>query len=182
MEDKDEMEISGEFSLEGMREFSISEEGLERIKNLETFKEHLRSGKGFQDLLGFSSETMEKFYQKAHTLYCSQNYQAASEAFTFLTTLDSTVHNYWLGLGMSEHRLEEYHGALIAYAMAILTEPTNPLAYYHSAGCYKAVIDDENALVSIEKAISQCGDKEEYQSLKQQASAVRDALLKRKNS
>lgn len=162
--------------MENVEEYRIPEEAIERLKDPEVLKMQVKEGKTFQEVIGYSTNTMEKFYTIARVLFEKQEYDKAADAFVFLTTLNPYVHNYWLGLGMSEQLNGGYQGALLAYAMAILTNPENPAAHYQSANCYRAMNDIKNARLSFELAARCCGDHEEYASLKDQAESAIEAL------
>lgn len=163
---------------EQSRENLIPNEALERLKDPEVVRRQVKEGKTFQEILGYSNEDMEKFYQAAYGLFQKQEYQKAADAFVFLTTLNPYVHSYWLGLGMSEQLGGGYQGALLAYAMAILTNVENPVAHYHSGSCYRMLQDDENALQSFEMALRCAGDAEEFDNLKERARVAKAALEK----
>lgn len=166
--------------MDSLDEFNIPEEVAKKLQDPMLLRQHIQEGKSFQELLGYSDETMEKFYQAAYNLFQKQKYKEAAEAFTFLTTLNPERHNYWLGLGMSEQILEEFHGALLAYAMAMMSDVTNPVPHYHSANCYRALLDDSNALISLEQAIQQAGDKDEHKQLLTAAISLKERLSRKK--
>lgn len=154
----------------------ISKETLEKIKNSAQLQKDLEEGKSFQQIFGYSVEAMDKFYSAAWNLFQRQLYDESSNAFFFLTTLNPRVHLYWLGLAMSEQLKEEYHEALMAYTMAVMTDGENPLPHYHSAACYYALQDIQNAKVSLELALKCCGDHPEHLSVKLQCQASLDRL------
>ena len=162
--------------MEHIKEFLISEDAIKKLKNPKLVHKELAQGKTFQEIIGYSAETMEKFYLTAYSLYQEQRYVDCAEAFTFLTTLNPYIHNYWLGLAMSEHMKEDYERALIAYGMAIFIEIENPFPHYHSAFCYIKLQDHDNALASLELAIQYASDVAEHQHLKQKAIAARKRL------
>src|ERR1700733_5711418 len=155
--------------MDHLEEFKIPEEALSRLKDPAYLQKQVAEGKSFQEILGFSFETMNKFYSAAYNLFQKQQYAEASDAFVFLTTLNPRVHTYWLGLGMSEQLNEEFDAALLAYSMAILTDEANPLPHYHSASCYFAIHDKENTIISLEMALQRAGEKVEYATIKLQA-------------
>lgn len=159
-------------------EFEIPSDALEKMKDPAHIKKQVEEGKTFQEILGYSSETMDKFYDAAHHLFQKQQYEEAADAFVFLTTLNPKVHSYWLGLGMSEQLIEEHDSALLAYGMAILTNMENPLPHYHSASCYHALQDRNSAIISLELAIRQAEGREEFSLIKEKA----EALLNKLNS
>jgi type III secretion system low calcium response chaperone LcrH/SycD len=157
-------------------EFQIPKEALEKLQDPHYIKKQMDEGKTFQEILGYSIETMERFYEAAHVLFQKQQYEEASDAFIFLTVLNPGVHNYWLGLGMSEQLNEEYDAALMAYNMAIATNSDNPLPHYHSASCYYALHDKHNARIALEAAIK-CADEGDL-SIKSHAEKALDRLDK----
>lgn len=163
--------------MENLEEFSIPEDAVEKLKDPKIIRKNLVEGKTFQEILGYDNERMEKFYQKASDLFYKQEYEKSSEAFTFLTTLNPGVSSYWIGLGMSEQILEEFHGALLAYAMAMMSDISNPLPHYYTAMCYRSLLKPESAMGSIEIALHHCKDKDEWQNLKERALALKEKIL-----
>ena len=77
---------------------------------------------------------------------------------------------------MAEQLNGGFQGALLAYAMAILTNPENPAAHYQSASCYRALNDSKNAVMSYEMAVRCCGETEEFTTLRSQAESAIEAL------
>ncbi|MFQ5730114.1 MAG: CesD/SycD/LcrH family type III secretion system chaperone, partial [Waddliaceae bacterium] len=82
--------------MENMEEYKIPEEAIEKLKDPEVIRRQIEEGKTFQEIIGYSVDTMEKFYQGAYNLFQQQEYRKAADAFVFLTTLNPYVHNYWL--------------------------------------------------------------------------------------
>lgn len=164
---------------EEIEEFRIPKEALEKLKDPELLRRKINEGKVLQEIIGYSPETMEKFYQIAYKLFQHQQYQEAADAFIFLTTLNPYVFNYWLGLGMCEQLCGKFDGALIAYATSILINVTNPIPQYHSSACYKALNDSGNAIASLELAILYAGEKPEFDSIKKHAMADLETLRRR---
>lgn len=158
-------------------EFHIPESGREILEDPVKLQQYVKSGRTIQEIIGFSQSTMNKFYSAACRLFEKQKYEEASDAFIFLTTMNPFVHCYWLGLGMSEHMVEEYSEALLAYNMAIVVDKTNPIPYYHASSCHRALKDLENALISLDHAIHAAGNKEVYLQIKNQALAARKSML-----
>jgi len=162
--------------MENLEEFYIPKEALEKLKDPEVIRRQVKEGKTFQEILGYKQETMDKFYNTAHLLFQKQEYQKAADSFIFLTTLNPYVHNYWLGLGMSEQLNDSYQGALLAYAMAILTNVENPITHYQSGNCYRALNDNTNAIQSYEMAISCAADISEHENIKERAMKAKSEL------
>lgn len=166
---------------EEMDEYKIPEDALEKLRDPDILRRQMDEGKTFQEIIGYSTDTMDKFYSAAYNLFQQQEYQKAADAFVFLTTLNPNIHAYWLGLGMSEQLCGGYHGALLAYAMAILTDVENPAPHYHSASCYRILQDSVSALQSLEMALQCSNDKPEFSYLKEQAQAAKQTLERNKS-
>lgn len=162
--------------MEDIEEYKIPQEAFERLKDPEIVRKQMKEGKTFQEIIGYSRTAMEKFYKVARNLFQKQEYNKAADAFVFLTTLNPYVHNYWLGLGMSEQLGRTYQGALLAYAMAILTDIGNPTAHYQSASCYRQLEDYDNSVQSYEMAIRCCGDSAQFKEMKVRAGAAIEAI------
>lgn len=162
--------------MENLEEFSIPEDAIEKLKDPKIIRKNLIEGKTFQEILGYDNARMEKFYSKAAEFFERQEYEKAAEAFTFLTTLNPAVTSYWLGLGMSEQLIEEYHGALLAYAMAMMSDVVNPMPHYYTAMCYRSLMQPESAMASLQLAIRHCANNEGWQNLKQQALALQEKI------
>lgn len=156
-------------------EFEIPEEVREKLQHPESFQQHIE-GKSFQEILEFSDEQMEVFYNQASNLYQHHHFQEAIQAFTFLTTLNPFVVNFWIGLGMAEQRIEEYGNALLAYAMAMMVDSKNPLPHYQTALCYRALMQPEDALGYLELALLHCKG-EEWAHVKERATLLKSRII-----
>ncbi len=139
--------------MEYMEGFEIPKEAFEKLKDPDLVKRQVSEGRTFQEILEYTQEKMDKFYEIARNLFAVEEYEKASDAFIFLTTLNPYMHSYWLGLGMTEQLKGDYQGALLAYSMAILTELDSPLPHYHSASCYIALNDKASAMNSLKAAL-----------------------------
>jgi len=155
--------------MDKMEEFHIPEDALKKLKNTEYLRKALNEGKSLKEIIGYSEEVMEKFYAAAYHLFQMKEYVKSADAFLFLTTLDPYVYNFWLGLGMSEQLKEEYESALIAYSMAILIDPHNPLPHFHSATCYQKTDNLQDMRASLELAIEYAGDLSEFIEIKKKS-------------
>src|ERR1700724_2634800 len=101
-----------------LSEFKLSEKAKAKLKNEKLLKKELAEGKSAQEIMGFSEETMAKFYKAAYLLFEHERYQDAANAFLFLATLNPHQHDYWLGLGMSTQMSHNYEAAIDAYELA----------------------------------------------------------------
>lgn len=162
--------------MENLGEFEIPKEIKERLQDPDVFRQHILEGKSLQEILGFDDGKLEIFYQKASSLYGESRFQEAREAFTFLTTLNPFVANFWVGLGMAEQRLEEFNGALLAFAMAMMADSLSPLPHYHTALCYRSLGDPENALGSLDLALMRVMGNEEWSALREKALLLKERI------
>lgn len=158
-------------------EFLLSSKAKSQVMNKNLLKQELVEGKNAQELLGFTFETMAKFYRAAYQLFEQHLYIDAANAFLFLATLNSHHHDYWLGLGMSLQLCHEYEPAIDAYELAALCDIESPVPYFYLAKCLFAIHDRESSLQALELAIETAGDIEEYSELKRQAQMAKQILL-----
>lgn len=91
--------------------------------------------KAFKDVVGVSQKDMETVYHVGHTAYQQGKYQDAAKFFGYLCLLDTACDRFWLALGMARQKLEDYHGAIDAYAMAGHADSKNPRPPLFAAEC-----------------------------------------------
>lgn len=162
--------------MDHIEKFEIPDEAVKRLSDPNLIQEQIRAGKTFQEIIGYTSDQMVEFYEGAYNLFHLQEYEKSADAFVFLTTLNPYVHNYWLGLGMSEQLNEHHHAALLAYSMAILTDTNTPIPHYHSAKCYIEIDEKDNAIRSLETAKTLSSISPKYDNLKDTIDAVLNKL------
>lgn len=160
-----------------LSEFFLSEETKQKLNNFSLLQEELQGGKSVQEIIGFSNETMSKFYKAAYHLFEDKNYKDAANAFLFLASINTHNSDYWLGLGMSTQMCHEYETAIDAYELAAYLEVTNPVPYLYLAKCLFAIHERENSLHALDLAIEMAADQEEYQELMSQAEAAKELIL-----
>lgn len=161
-----------------LSEFRLSEEAKKKLKNKKLLKKELADGKTAQEIMGFSNETMAKFYKAAYFLFEHKRYTDAANAFLFLATLNPHHHDYWLGLGMSTQMSHEYEAAIDAYELAALCDISSPVPYFYLAKCLFAIHDHKSALQALDLAIETADEIDEYAELKWQAKKAKEILLK----
>lgn len=161
-----------------LSEFRLSEKAKKKLKNQKLLEKELAAGKTAQEIMGFSHETMSKFYQAAYLIFEHKRYHDAANAFLFLATLNPHNHDYWLGLGMSTQMCQEYESAIDAYELAALCDISSPVPYFYLAKCLFAIHDRESALQALNLAIETADELEEYAELKGQAKMAKEILLK----
>lgn len=161
-----------------LADFKLSKKAKLKLKDKEKLKKELAAGKTAQQIMGFTDEAMAKFYGAAYRLFEARHFRDAANAFLFLVTLNPYNHDYWLGLGMATQMNGDYEPAIDAYEMAAICRLESPVPYFYLAKCLFAIHDRESALQALELAIEYSGEGLEFSTLKQQAIAARDLLLK----
>ena len=119
-----------------------------------------------QKALGVSNKVMEEYYANACHLLDEQSFDASADAFLFLATLDPFNVQYWLNMGLSEHRRGNEREALKALGMACLVDPESPTPHVYAAECYMKEEDLVHAVDSLRLALEAGLDKEEYTEMK----------------
>lgn len=113
-------------------------------------KEHT---KAIKDILGINAQVLRALYRAAAAIYNEGRFQEAAAAFAVVTLMDIPAHDAWLGLGNSEFYCQRYQSALIAYAMAVWSDPTNPVSHFYAAHCYEALKQYEKGINSLDIAM-----------------------------
>lgn len=162
--------------------FKIPQEHLDKLNDPDILRRYIDEGKTFQEILEFDDATMERFYQVARSLLEVHRHRDAADAFLFLTTLNPFVSAYWIGLGMCEQSQEEFKQALVAYAMASISDRHNPTPLYYSAACHYALNDIDQALRSLEIAIDEAGDHDAYAVIRERALASQKILREKRRT
>jgi type III secretion system low calcium response chaperone LcrH/SycD len=158
--------------------FSISRQLRGKLLDKSWMQQQMNSGKSVQDILGFSSDLMQELHSCTRELFEQHLYQEATDAFLFLVTLCPSRFDFWLGLGASTQRTNDYEGAIDAYEMAAICEINNPWPYFYLANCLFAIHERDSALQAIELALEYSENREEYHGLYQQALAAKSLLFK----
>jgi type III secretion system low calcium response chaperone LcrH/SycD len=158
-------------------EFKISKKIQKKLNDKEWLKKEFAKGRSAQDIMGFSDETMAKFYGAAYQLFEGEKYTDAADAFLFLVTLNPKNSEFWLGLGMSMQMCGKYEDAIDAYEMAAFYKLDNPIPYFYLAKCLFAMHDRDNALQALDLAVEYSSGQMEYEDLRRQAIQARNLLM-----
>ena len=89
-----------------------------------------------QEKFNLTDDTLDVFYEVSRELFENEEYDEAERAFFVLTLLKPLNAFYWLGLGMSKQRLEDYDSALRCYAMSGIISVETPLPHMYAAQCF----------------------------------------------
>ena len=121
----------------------------------------------WQSLLGFSNKTMFWIYSLGYNLFEEKNYNEALSLFLMLTTLNSTVPDNWIALGLTQKNLSLEDCALNSFNTASLLNPENPTSRYQSAEIYLHLGEFDKALIELE-ALSEIIESQKLESLRPQ--------------
>ncbi|MFA6915308.1 MAG: SycD/LcrH family type III secretion system chaperone [Parachlamydiales bacterium] len=157
----------------------ISKEQLEHILNPDVVLRELLSEKQVAEQLKLDPEDLAIMYRHALELFKKEHYQDAAYAFFFLSFLDNTNFDIWIGLGMSLQMTQHYEAAIIAYELAAVREIENPIPYFYLAKCLFAIHDHKAALEAIEMAIEYSEDQPKFAEILEQSRTAKASLLRR---
>lgn len=125
--------------------------------------------KPIKELIGISDQVVRALYRSAAQIYNDGHYQEAAAAFTVVSLMEVPAYDAWVGLGNAEFQCQRYQSALIAYAMAVWSDPSNPMSHFYSAHCYEALKQYENALNTLDIAMDVIKSNPKYASWMQKA-------------
>lgn len=136
----------------------------------------IMNGKTIGELKGLSSEDMEVVYNVAYNTYASENYEEAHKIFKFLCYFDHLEKKHWLGLGVCRQMLKLYEQAVEAYTYAMLLDSNDPQPPLLAADCHIALGNRDAAISGLTAALEWSGDRPEYQSIRERATALLEVL------
>jgi type III secretion system low calcium response chaperone LcrH/SycD len=108
---------------------TVLEKGIE-------IQEFLCEGGTFQDVFGFSDDTMKAKYEIAYDHYRRKEYEQAIEGFSYLANLNPYTNKYWQALAAAQIKLKRYSDAINSYLASALIEPNDPNPPLYTAHCY----------------------------------------------
>lgn len=135
-----------------------------------------------KDALGIDDQTAEKIYAQAYQFYNMGKYSDAHTLFSSLLLIDVTEPRYMLGLAACSHMLKNYEEAAEHYMKCAALDLKSPIPYFHAYDCFTQMGDVSSAMISLNLTIKRCGDKPEYQEMKNKASLYLDTLKERVKS
>jgi len=142
----------------------------------------LKQGMSPKDAMGLTSGYLENIYAQAYRFYNTGKYVEATHLFRMLIMLNATEPKYTLGLAACFHMLKEYFNAIQTYTMCSVLDPYNPIPHYHSSDCFTQMKEYLSAMICLELAIEQAGEKPEYAKMKERAQLNLESLKKQVTS
>lgn len=155
-------------------DFIVKKEIVDHLRHL------IRTGNeplSIQKEMGFSDDTMARFYQAARAAFVAKHYADAADAFVFLIGMNPSNADYWIGYGMASQMNRDFDSAVDSYESAALCELDNPIPYMYLGKCLFAMHERDNALAAFQLAVEYAGTRPEFRALKKAASKARDLLL-----
>lgn len=131
-----------------------------------------------KDALGLNDAMIEGIYGQAYRLYNTGKYDDASQLFRLLIMLNPTESKYVMGLAASFHMMKEYQNAANTYAICSVIDPNDPIPHFHASDCYYKMGDKMSAMLALEMAVKQAGERETYAKIKDRAALALTGLKK----
>jgi hypothetical protein len=138
---------------EPLKEFLVDDAHIQALEDKEACDARMKEGTTLADLLGYSGETLAKFYQAATNLLEKNQTDSAKNGFYFLATIAPNYPLFWLGLGFSYALLKEHDLAVKTCEFACSLEPSNIDAYLISSRVYVEFQEYESAIQVLQKGI-----------------------------
>ncbi len=150
--------------------------GAQLRETLNMMYEAIKKGIQPKQMLKIGDETLEGIYTQAYLFYNKGDFKDAAYLFVILMMLDPMEPKYALGSGACLHRLGKYEKAAQVYLLSSSRDPQNPLPHFHAADCYIKLKALPLADMCLKNAINCCGDKKEYELIKERATLMLQAV------
>lgn len=162
-----------------LNEIKRGEKNLAKVLEDPPKLEHfLNEGHTFQDILGYSKNTLEKFYFVGLECLEAQEYRKAKEVFILLTLINPGYHNFWVSLALCFQALGDWNSALQSCSVAEAIDETDPMPYLYASECYAGLKDKAHALEKVNKAIEHFNGQAKFAEVKRMAEEWKEQLLK----
>ncbi|MCB1118397.1 MAG: SycD/LcrH family type III secretion system chaperone [Chlamydiia bacterium] len=129
-----------------------------------------------KDTLNMSDSTVEGIYGQAYRLYNNGKYTDAMHLFRLLIMINSTEPKYTMGLAATLHMMKEYKAATEIYNLAGITDPDNPLPFFHSSDCFLQLNDPASAVLMLGMALKRTKGKPQFKMLEDRCKITMEGL------
>jgi type III secretion system low calcium response chaperone LcrH/SycD len=92
-------------------------------------------------------------YTKAYALYNQNNFEKAAELFYLLIQAQPFYFDHWAGYSSCLQMQGHYEKALSSWALAALTEESNPLPHFHAGECLFSMGEAEQGVIAMQRAL-----------------------------
>lgn len=99
----------------------------------------------FQEMFGYSDETLINFYLLGSKLVERKKFQDANDIFVFLTILAPHVSAYWVGQGVCLQAQDQHTEALTVFKAAKFLNPNDPFPFAYSIDSFFYLRQFDNA-------------------------------------
>jgi len=162
-------------------EKALSRYDPERREKLRAFTNEYLKGKSTQEAIGLSEAYTEAMYSMAYRLYQNGKYDQAIQIFRLLVMVNPLETRYLMGLSACFHMMGDYDRAADSYTLCNMASPQDPLPLYHASDCFLALEDWVMAAKALNSCIKLCGEKSEYEQIKNRAEVSLKMLEDRLN-
>ncbi len=122
-----------------------------------------------KQMFDVGDDTIEGLYTQAYMLYNQGKFKEASLIFVVLALLDPNQAKFHIGSAACLHRMEKYEKAAQIYLIASALDQQNPLPHFHAADCYIKLNALPLAEMSLNNSIQCCGEKKEFELVKERS-------------
>lgn len=141
-----------------LNEIKAGQQNLYQAIESNTLEKAMEEGKTFQHILGYSRNTLEKFYAVGVECLEQTEYEKARDIFSLLVLINPGYHNFWVSLILCQQALGNWNAALQACSLAEATDEKDPLPYLYASECYVELNNRLQAIEEVEKAIRYAGE------------------------
>ncbi|MDB2613559.1 hypothetical protein N9Y92_00180 [Chlamydiales bacterium] len=149
---------------------------LEQLENAaEHFDAHQNDEAFFQEIFGFSNDSMSIIYEMAsHDLKSDKN-TSAEVLFRFLAFLNPSVVPFWVGHGMALVNLDKLDTAVDIFTKGTLANPDDPLPRTQLVNLYLKMDHIPEAKHELEE-LERIALGDQYQELREEISQIKNTL------
>lgn len=116
-----------------LQTYLMSPEGLKIMSDPDKLNAELENGREVYEILGYSTETLNKFYETACRLSEEKRHEEAYSAFVFLTRIAPNSADFWVSRALVAEERQDWDEALDAYMAAIYADYTTIEYYFRAA-------------------------------------------------
>jgi type III secretion system low calcium response chaperone LcrH/SycD len=123
------------------------------------------SSKTMAEIFGYDVSLLEKIYQVGNSCFKQGQVDEARKVIEFLILLNPGFSASWIALGLILEVQKHWQECIHAFQVASQIDQENPVPYYHSALCYKALKRRQEAKEELHKASNFAKNRQEYTKL-----------------
>lgn len=146
-----------------------------KIESAEQILDLLSDGMTLGSYFEYSETEYEAVYALGHSLYMQEQYLSASKYFSFLVAHIQTEKRYVNALASSLQMLGRYEEAVQYYCMASIMDIDDPLTTFHTAECFIALKQYEQAEEALSLLLQQA-TKPQWHELRERCQVLRNAI------